>query len=186
MEKSLKRLKEKKLKTKPLKNKSNFFVRIDKKNNKTLYHTKIMMDFYTFGIDKNDNKKFFIILRSWSRKKKYQFNLFSLIDDNKFLGIYYGCRKPIKNIITKYEENGTTKTYGFSKAYYIEFRFKMGSVFCYIQGIYYLLKKEKFQTKYCKKLIEIIMKLEKEIYEFYDKKLPDGGIVIKWIEKKQK
>ncbi|ABF82175.1 DUF226 domain-containing protein [Borrelia hermsii] len=186
MENSLKRLKERKSEIKLPKKKSSFFIQIEKKNNKTLYHTKIMIDFYTFGIDKNDNNKFFIILRSWSRKKKYQFNLFSLIDNNKFLGIYYGYRKPIKNIITQYEENGAIKTYGFSKAYYIEFRFKKGSVFCYIQGIYYLLKKEKLETKYCKKLIEIVMKLEKEIYEFYNKKLPDGGIITRWIEKKQK
>ncbi|WP_430644664.1 DUF226 domain-containing protein [Borrelia puertoricensis] len=40
------------------------------------------------------------------------------------------------------------------KAYYIEFRFKKGSIFCYIQGIYYLLKSEKLKTTYCKLTLE--------------------------------
>ncbi|AFI32151.1 Borrelia family of unknown function DUF226-containing protein (plasmid) [Borrelia crocidurae str. Achema] len=28
--------------------------------------------------------------------------------------------------------------------------------------------------------------LEKKVYEFYDKTLPKGGIVVNWIEKNQK
>ncbi|ETZ17232.1 putative cytosolic protein [Borrelia duttonii CR2A] len=189
MENALRRLKEKKLEIEEIETKqkkSNFFVKIDKKNNKTLYHTRIVLDFYTFGIDNEENDRFFIILRSWYRHKKYRFSLFSLLENDKFLGIYYGYRRPIKNVVTSYEKDGEIKKYGFSKAYYIEFRFKKGSVFCYIQGIYYLLKKEKSQTKYCNKLLFLIRKLEKEVYEFYNQKLPSGGIIVKWIEKNQK
>ncbi|WP_348648860.1 DUF226 domain-containing protein [Borrelia parkeri] len=35
------------------------------------------------------------------REKITPFNLFSLKDDDKFLGIYYGYRKPIKNIVRR-------------------------------------------------------------------------------------
>ncbi|AHH11782.1 DUF226 domain-containing protein (plasmid) [Borrelia coriaceae] len=184
-----KKLEEKKLKIKKFEEnqkKSKLFVLIDKKNDKTFYHTRIMLDFYTFGINETQNDKFYIILRSWYRDKKQLFHLFTLRDGDKFLGIYYGHRKPIKNIISKYQENGEVKKYSFSKAYYIEFRFKKGSVFCYIQGIYYLTRSEKMKTKYCQTLISLLKKLEGQIYEFYGRKLPDGGLITKWIEKNQK
>ncbi|AHH12022.1 Putative cytosolic protein, partial (plasmid) [Borrelia coriaceae ATCC 43381] len=103
-----------------------------------------------------------------------------------FLGISYWYRKPIQNVITKYQENGVMKASTFSKVYYIEFRFKKGSVFCYIGEISYLLRKEKSNKKYYKSLVERILCLERQVYEFYNKKLPDGGIITKWIERKQK
>nr|WP_236842539.1 DUF226 domain-containing protein [Borreliella garinii] len=35
-------------------------------------------------------------------------------------------------------------------------------------------------------MIKILLTLEKEIYEFYNKKLSNGGLITKWIEKEQK
>ncbi|ANA43829.1 DUF226 domain-containing protein [Borrelia hermsii] len=185
MESVLERLKKKESEIKEKRDKP-IFVKIESHNDRTLYHTKIMTDFYAFGINKKQNK-FFILLRTlFNRKKAEFFNLFPAREDDKFLGIFYGYRKPIKNVVTRYEENGIMKASTFSKVYYIEFRFKKGSVFCYIVGISYLLRKDKTDTKYCKSLVENLANLEKEVYEFYGKKLSDGGRINKWIEKNQK
>ncbi|AHH11339.1 DUF226 domain-containing protein (plasmid) [Borrelia coriaceae] len=184
MESILERLRKKELEIKGKRDKL-IFVKIESNNNKTLYHTKIMKDLYAFGINKNQRNKFFISFRKlFNRERIESFHLFSLKDDDKFLGIFYGYRKPIKNVVTRYEDNGIMKTSTFSKAYYIEFRFKKGSVFCYLKEISYLLKKDKSNTKYSKFLIEKLANLEKQIYEFYGKNLPDGGFINKWIEKK--
>ncbi|AHH11355.1 Putative cytosolic protein (plasmid) [Borrelia coriaceae ATCC 43381] len=146
-----------------------------------------MMDFFTFGVDKRQKYKFFIAFRGLFNQSKVElFSLFALKDDDKFLGIYYGYRKPIQNLVTRYEENGVTKSSTFSKVYYVEFRFKKGSVFCYIKGIAYLLKKEKIDTKYYKSLLEKLINLEKQVYEFYNEKLSDGSFINKWIIKRQK
>ncbi|WP_247066403.1 DUF226 domain-containing protein [Borrelia puertoricensis] len=166
--------------------KSSIFIKIEKKNDKTLYHTKITKDFYIFGIDKNKNNRFFIILKELFNEKKCIFHLFSTKGDDKFLGIYYGYRKPIKNIMRRYEDNGELKTSTFSKVYYMEFRFKKGSIFCYIKGISSLVKREKIDTSYYKTLLAIVMKLEREVYEFYNKALPGKGNIIRWIEKNLK
>ncbi|AHH04355.1 Putative cytosolic protein (plasmid) [Borrelia nietonii YOR] len=182
MESVLERLKKKELAIKDKRNKT-IFVKIEEINNRKIYHTKVMTDFYAFGINKKKNRFFILLRKLFNRDKINEFHLFSLKDDDKFLGIYYGYRKPIKNIITRYEENGIIKTISFSKVYYIEFRFKKGSVFCYLRGISYLLRKEKSHKKYCESLVERIINLEKQVYEFYGKKLPDGGFINKWIEK---
>lgn len=118
--------------------------------------------------------------------KVEEVRLYSIKEGDKFLGIYYGYRKPIKNIFVKYEINGTIKSYGLSKAHYIEFRFKKGSVFCYFKGLFRLLKKEKENTPYNMACIDMFTKLEKHVYEFYGKKYPEKGIIIRWIEKNQK
>ncbi|ATQ19060.1 DUF226 domain-containing protein (plasmid) [Borrelia miyamotoi] len=163
------------------------FIRIEEIENRKIYHTKIMKDLYTFGIDKNQKDKFFISLRGLFNEEKAEwFRLFSLKEDNKFLGIYYGYRKPIKNAIRKYEENGIIKSIAFSKVYYIEFRFKKGSVFCYLRSFIYLLRKDKVHKKYYKTLLNMLSGLEKEVYKFYEKKLPEGGLINKWILKNQK
>ena len=186
MESILERLKDKKAEIKQTERK-NLFVMIETKNNKTLYHTKIMNDLYIFGVNKNQKHKFFISFRGLFNQTKIEaFHLFPLKENDKFLGIYYGYRKPIKNVVRRYEENGIIKTATFSKVYYIEFRFEKGSVFCYIAGISYLLKKEKNNTKYLTTLYEMIIRLERQIYEFYNKKFPKGGIITRWIEKNQK
>ncbi|UPA11567.1 DUF226 domain-containing protein (plasmid) [Borrelia parkeri] len=186
MESILERLKKKESEIKK-KNNRNLFVKVEKINNRTIYHTKIMKDLFSFGINKNQKGKFFVSFRElFNQEKIAVFNLFSLRDDDKFLGISYWYRKPIQNIVTRYEENGIMKASTFSKVYYVEFRFKKGSVFCYIGEITYLLRKEKANKKYYESLVERMINLEKQVYEFYGKKLPNGGIINKWIEKNQK
>ncbi|WP_418905014.1 DUF226 domain-containing protein [Borreliella lusitaniae] len=185
MKSLLEKLKEKKLKIKPEKN--NIFVKIEKKDNKSIYHTKIFLDFHAFGMKKNQNYRFFISFRKlFDRQKTEAFSLFSLKNEDKFLGISYGGRKPIKNVFRRYEENNKLKTATFSKIHYIQFKFKKGNIFCYVVGISYLLRKDKVEKKYYKSLIKTLLTLEKEIYEFYDKKLSNGGLITKWIEKEQK
>ncbi|WNZ73100.1 DUF226 domain-containing protein [Borreliella garinii] len=185
MEILLKKLKEKKTKIKSEEN--SIFVKIEKKDNKNIYHTKILLDFHAFGIKKNQSYRFFISFRKlFDRTKTEDFSLFSLKKDDKFLGIRYGCRKPIKNVFRRYEENNKPKTATFSKIHYIQFKFKKGSIFCYVVGISYLLRKDKIKKKYYKSLIKILLTLEKEIYKFYDKKLSNEGLITKWIEKEQK
>lgn len=186
MESVLERLKKKESEIKEKRNKFTF-VKIEEINNRKIYHTKIMNDFYAFGIDEKRNDKFFISFRGLFNQEKIEwFSLFPIKEGDKFLGIFYGYRKPIQNIITRYEHDGVSKTYTFSKVYYIEFRFKNGSVFCYIKGIYRLIRKERLQTTYNNLLLSRMLNLEKEVYEFYNKKLPEGGIITKWIEKNLK
>ncbi|UPA11348.1 DUF226 domain-containing protein (plasmid) [Borrelia parkeri] len=187
MQSVLERLKEKKLEIKDKLKSRGLFIKIEKIDNKTIYHTKMMNDLYTFGVHRRQNNKFFIAFRGlFNQAKITPFNLFSIKGDDKFLGIYYGYRKPVQNIITKYEENGFMRSYTFSKVYYIEFRFKKGSVFCYIKGISRLIKQKKSETQYSQFLLELIINLEEQVYDFYSKKLPEGGIITKWIEKNLK
>ncbi|WP_434757203.1 DUF226 domain-containing protein (plasmid) [Borrelia puertoricensis] len=163
------------------------FIKIEEIEGRKIYHTKIMKDLYTFDVDKNQKDKFFISLRGlFNEEKAEYFRLFPIKEGDKFLGIYYGYRKPIKNAVRKYEENGITKSVAFSKVYYIEFRFKKGSVFCYLRSFIYLLKKNKVHKRYYKTLIDMLTKLEREVYKFYEKKLPEGGLITKWIEKNLK
>ncbi|ETZ17382.1 putative cytosolic protein [Borrelia duttonii CR2A] len=162
------------------------FIKIEKEGDRTIYHTKITKDFYIFGVDKSKNHKFFILLKELFKGKKCIFHLFPLKEDDRFLGMYYGYRKPIKNIMRRYEDNGVLKTSTFSKIYYVEFRFKKGSIFCYIKGISSLINRKKIGTVYCQTLLEIIVRLEREVYEFYSKELPKKGNIVKWIEKNLK
>lgn len=186
MESLLKRLKIKKSEIKKTRKKL-IFAKVEDKNNRKIYHTRIMSDLYVFGVNKNQQNKFFVSFRGLFNKEKIsEFNLFPLRENDEFLGIYYGHRRPVQNIIVKYQENNTTKSYTFSKIHYIEFRFKRGSVYCYIRGMSRFIKKEKAETQYNQFLLKLIIKLEREIYKFYNKKLPNGGFIKKWIEKKQK
>ncbi|AHH05550.1 Putative cytosolic protein (plasmid) [Borrelia miyamotoi FR64b] len=117
------------------------------------------------------------------------FHLFSIRDCNdKFLGMFYGFRRLKKPIFFKYEDDDTKviETIPIYKAYYIEFRFKKGSVFCYIKAIHALTKKEKLEKNYAQNLLERILNLENELYKFYNKKLLKEGMVIKWMKKNQK
>ncbi|AHH04508.1 Putative cytosolic protein (plasmid) [Borrelia nietonii YOR] len=163
------------------------FIKIEEVEGRKIYHTKIMMDLYTFKTKDNRKHKFFIAFRGLFNQNKIEyFHLFSIREGDKFLGIRYGYRKPIKNILTKYQENGITKSYIFSKAYYIEFKFKKGSVFCYLRRLAYLLRKDVTHKQYYKALINMLIELEKQVYEFYGKKLSEGGLITKWIEKNLK
>ncbi|WP_024654548.1 DUF226 domain-containing protein [Borrelia hispanica] len=169
------------------KTKKKLFIQIESVKERKIYHTKLMMDLYLFGIDRRQKHKFFIAFRGLFNQEKIElFSLFALRDNDEFLGIFYGYRKPIQNLVTRYEENGVMKAYTFSRVCYIEFRFKKGSIYCYIKGISCLLKKEKSNTKYYKSLIDRITDLEKQVYEFYNKTLSDGGLIDKWIKKNQR
>ncbi|MBB6043510.1 hypothetical protein HNP68_001132 [Borrelia yangtzensis] len=113
------------------------FIKIEKEPGKAMYHTKIMMDLYKFGVYENKRK---------SKKKRMEFrvsvralyngerivqetNLYPEKEGDKFLGIFYGFRKPINKAFVKYEVKGIRKSYEFTRTYYMEVRFKAGSVF---------------------------------------------------------
>ncbi len=115
-----------------------------------------------------------------------EIRLYPIRKKDKFLGIFYGYRKPIKNVFVRYTVDGVKKVYSFSKTYYIEFRFKTGSVFCYLKGMRLLIKKEKIDTPYNKALFDKLIDLEKHVYEFYNKKYPEQGLILKWILKNLK
>uniref|UniRef100_UPI003B2240B0 DUF226 domain-containing protein n=1 Tax=Borreliella burgdorferi TaxID=139 RepID=UPI003B2240B0 len=57
-----------------------------------------------------------------------------------------------KTTFFKYEDiiTKTIKTVPMYKIHYIEFRFKKGSVFCYIKAIHVSIKKEKFKKNMLK------------------------------------
>ncbi|AHH07573.1 putative cytosolic protein [Borrelia duttonii CR2A] len=192
MDSVLERLKEKKLEIekkveKTTTREKSLFIKIENQNDRMLYHLKIMKDMYRFGINRSQKNKFFVSFRGLFNQEKIEsFHLFSLKEGDKFLGIFYGSRKPIKNVVRKYEENGIMKTSTFSRIHYIEFRFKKGSVFCYLRGFSYLVRKDKADSKYTKTYIAILETLEKQVHEFYNKKLPNGGIIKKWISKNLK
>ncbi|WP_418885333.1 DUF226 domain-containing protein [Borreliella carolinensis] len=184
MKSVLEKLKNKKKEIIKKSRKPEIFIKKEILNERTIYHTKMLMDLYRFEINKYKKDKFLILFRELFNQGKLEgLNLFSTKENDKFIGISYGYRKPIKNIIIKYKINDTLKSYTFSKVYYIEFKFKKGSVFCYLRSLARLIKKEKINKKYFQTFIDMLNRLEKKVYEFYCKELPDGGIVNKWIEK---
>ncbi|WP_421115137.1 DUF226 domain-containing protein (plasmid) [Borreliella andersonii] len=162
------------------------FIKIEKENDKTMYHTKMMMDVYKFGI--HDKKNVFrLSLRAlFNQLKVKEIFLYPIKEGDKFIGIFYGYKKPIKKPFVKYEINGIKKSYTIAREYYMEFRFKTGSVFCYFKGLYRLLKKDGINNHYNKALFDIFTRLEKQVYEFYGKKYSEKGPLIKWILKNLK
>ncbi|WP_330172093.1 DUF226 domain-containing protein [Borreliella bavariensis] len=73
----------------------------------------------------------------------------------------------------------------FNKAYYIEFRFKTGSVFLYVHTISYFINGRDIRS--IRKLYKKLLKLEQEVFKFYSKELEPEGIITKWVAKiKQK
>ncbi|AWG43366.1 hypothetical protein CR532_04895 (plasmid) [Candidatus Borreliella tachyglossi] len=158
-------------------------------NNRKLYYTKMFDSFHGFGIKKRKNDIFYISLRDLlDQDKKESFHLFSLKAGDKFLGMFYGFKRRKKPVGLPYihEVTKENKTINIYKAYYVEFRFKTGSVFCLVNGIRLLIRKDRLETKYCQTLLEALIRLEKEIHEFYNQKLPYGGLITKWISKKLK
>ncbi|WP_051374037.1 DUF226 domain-containing protein [Borrelia persica] len=173
------------------KNINNVFTKINKEGSKTTYHTKIFSDFFTFGVNQKEKGKFFIALRGlFDKEKKNTFHLFSPKKgtNDKFLGVFYGFKRLNRPILIRYEDNikQSSESTIIYKPYYIEFRFKRGSIFCYIRAMHVLTKKGKFNKKYVQSLLGRIINLENEVYKFYDKKLPEGGVITKWVEKNQK
>lgn len=191
MNQVLESLKSKKMEIELLKKKNDIFIKTEKINNKTLYHTKIFSDFFTFGINQRNENKFFITLRNlFDKNEKNSFHLFGIEEgiNDEFLGMFYGFKRLTKPLFFKYKDIITkaVKTIPMYKIHYIEFRFKKGSIFCYIKAIHALTKKEKFKKKYAQSLLERIINLEYKVYRFYNKNLSNGGIIIKWITKNQK
>lgn len=191
MNQALENLKSKKTEIKLLTEKNNIFIKKEKINNKTLYHTRIFRDFFTFGLNQRKENKFFITLRSlFDKNKKNSFHLFGIEEsiNDEFLGMFYGFKRLTRPIFFRYEDiiTKTVKIIPMYKIHYIEFRFKKGSVFCYIKAIHALTKKEKFKRKYAQSLLERIINLEHKVYRFYNKNLSNGGIITKWITKNQK
>ncbi|WKC58668.1 DUF226 domain-containing protein [Borrelia sp. P9F1] len=167
------------------KGKRNVFSKIEENNGRKIYHTKIFNDFYAFGISKNEPTKFFISLRGiFNIEHISMFHLFSIREGDAFLGIYYGIKKLDKAFLVK--NFNKKETYTLRKCEYIEFRFKKGGVFCYLSGLHYLLKADKIESSYYQTLLSIILGLERELYAFYSKALPEGGIIPKWIQRRQK
>lgn len=191
MNQALENLKSKKTEIELLTEKNNIFIKKEKINNKTLYHTRIFRDFFTFGLNQRKENKFFITLRSlFDKNKKNSFHLFGIEEsiNDEFLGMFYGFKRLTRPIFFRYEDiiTKTVKIIPMYKIHYIEFRFKKGSVFCYIKAIHALTKKEKFKKKYAQSLLERIINLEHKVYRFYNKNLSNGGIITKWITKNQK
>ncbi|WP_210381115.1 DUF226 domain-containing protein [Borreliella valaisiana] len=163
------------------------FIKIEKENGKAMYHTKIMMDLYKFGVYEKKHE-FRMSLRALHNGERIvqETHLYPIKEGDKFIGIFYGFRKPIKKAFVKYETKGIRKSYGFARAYYMEVRFKAGSVFFYFKGLYRLLDKERMNNHYNKILFSMFTDLEKQVYEFYGKKYPEQGPLTKWIIKNLK
>ncbi|MGF7102222.1 DUF226 domain-containing protein [Borreliella kurtenbachii] len=169
-----------------IKKRKNPFLKKEKENNKTVYHMKVVTDIHKWGIDTKKNACRVSFRELYDQTEIQEIRLYSIKKGDKFLGIFYGYRKPIKNVFVRYTIDGVKKAYSFSKTYYIEFRFKTGSVFCYLKGMRRLIKKEKIDTPYNKALVDRLMDLEKHVYEFYNKKYSGEGLIIKWILKNLK
>ncbi|UPA08612.1 DUF226 domain-containing protein [Borrelia hermsii] len=67
----------------------------------------------------------------------------------------------------------------------LPFIVKAAYIIYYLINFYSLLRKAKINTEYYKKLLNITLEIERQVYAFYNKNLL-GGIINKWIEKKQK
>ncbi|AHH11586.1 DUF226 domain-containing protein (plasmid) [Borrelia coriaceae] len=190
MENLFKRLKQKaeNLKLNTTKQKAkNTFNRTEIINGKKIYHTKLFNDFYTFGVNKKQKNKFLIALKKYSQPNKekniYIFHLFSVKGKDEFLGIHYSIKKIQKPLVIQNIEKNEFYTIRWCVC--MEFRFKTGSIICYLTNFYSLLRKDKTKTEYYKKLLNITLEIERQVYTFYNKNLP-GAIITEWIEKKQK
>ncbi|WP_210369911.1 DUF226 domain-containing protein, partial [Borreliella garinii] len=80
---------------------------------KTMYHTKILKAVHKVGINKKNQCR--VSFRKLLNTKEFnEFHLFPIKNGDKFLGICYGYRKPIRNILVNYELDGVKKAYTFS------------------------------------------------------------------------
>ncbi|WP_151060891.1 DUF226 domain-containing protein [Borreliella turdi] len=168
------------------KKRKGIFLKKEQIKGRTIYHTKIMKDLHKLGIDAKKNQCRISFKELLYQEEFQELRLYPLREGDGFLGIFYGARKPIKNISVRYEIGGIKKSYTFSKTYYIEFRFIKGSVFCYLRGLFRLLKREKINTPYNKSLVDKFIALEKHVYGFYNKKYLEEAIIVKWVLKNLK
>ncbi|WP_215538838.1 DUF226 domain-containing protein [Borreliella bavariensis] len=171
-----------------LKNKKNniekriLFNRIEEVNSRKIYYTKIFKHLIGFRIT-NKGERLRLTFQKFNNTEDFLFfNLFPLKEDDKFLEIRYRHDKLDKPFFLKKENN---KTYAIKKLYYIEFAFKNGSIKAYVQSLRTLLRKNKENTEYYQFNLSHLKKMEKKVYEFYNKKLKDEGVINKWIKKNQ-
>ncbi|AJA90682.1 partition protein (plasmid) [Borreliella chilensis] len=163
-----------------------FFNRVEKQKNKIVYHTKIFSMINNFEA-KPKKGKFWLCFRNVFNSKKYEsFHLFSVKENDKFLGIFYGFVKLPKPFIINYSEKGIKKTIRLKKIFYVEFKFKKGSVFCYLRSLYILTKNKNKNKIFYKSLLERTLKIEDEIHKFYGKKYESNKGILNWIIKTQK
>lgn len=93
--------------------------------------------------------------------------IFILVVIYDFNVIYYNALIMIRKI---------KKSYRLSKAYYIKFKYRKDSVFCYSKVLFGL---KKYITTITKILFNMFTGLEEKVYEFYSKKYPQKGPLIK-------
>ncbi|APS99305.1 hypothetical protein Bmayo_04630 (plasmid) [Borreliella mayonii] len=158
------------------------FNKIEEINSRKIYCTKIFKHLVGFKIT-NKGERLRLTFQEFNNNGYFLFfNLFPLREDDKFLEIKYRHDRLDKPFFLKKENN---KTYAIKKLYYIEFAFKNGSIKAYVQSLRTLLRKNKENTNYYQFNLSHLKKMEKKVYEFYDKKVKDGGIINKWIKKNQ-
>ncbi|WP_418885675.1 DUF226 domain-containing protein [Borreliella tanukii] len=156
------------------------FNTIEEKGNKKIYHTIMFKHLINFEATKKGIRitfQKFNDIGGW-----IFFNLFPPKEDDNFLGIKYGWNK-LKTPFFIIGNNN--KRYAVNKSYYIEYKFKKGSIKCYVQSLWTLLRKEKKDTEYYQFTLEHIKKMERMVYKFYNKKIKEEGIINKWIQKNQ-
>ncbi|WKC58605.1 DUF226 domain-containing protein [Borrelia sp. P9F1] len=163
-----------------------FFKRIEEKDGKTMYHTKIYSMISDFEAKPNKGK-FWICFRNIFNPNQYEsLHLFKLRDGDKFNGIYYGFTRFPKPFVINYEENKKRKTVRIIKGFYIEFRFKKGSVFCYLRSLYTFLKAKNKEKVFYDSLLSRTLKLEREVNQFYGREHNKDKGILQWIERNQK
>ncbi|ABH02454.1 hypothetical protein BAPKO_5502 (plasmid) [Borreliella afzelii PKo] len=169
----------------PLKN--NTFFKKEIVGDRTMYHTRL--NNILRGFDVKSEKKVFVFFTNLFTKEKKYVTLFPTREGDEFLGMFYGYKKirnnPFYSDYTSVCNFSKKKFKTYNKSYFIEFRFKKGSVFCYLHTIAYLLAERQFACN--RKLYKQILNLEKAVFAFYSKDLIPGGVITKWIAKiKQK
>ncbi|ACN53209.1 DUF226 domain-containing protein (plasmid) [Borreliella spielmanii] len=158
------------------------FNRIEEVDARKIYYTKIFKHLVDFRIT-NKGEKLRLTFQKFNNTEDFLFfNLFPLKEEDKFLEIRYRYDRLDKPFFLKKENN---KTYAIKKLYYIEFTFKNGSIRAYVQSLRTLLRKNKENTEYYQFNLLHLKKMEKKVYEFYNKKLRDGGVIKRWIKKNQ-
>ncbi|AEL19434.1 conserved hypothetical protein (plasmid) [Borreliella bissettiae DN127] len=151
-----------------------------------MYHTRLMNVLWAWRVSK---KMFAIFFANTLNKEKKAVYLYPLKEGDVFYGIFYGYKRIKGNrffndyaSVCRFSKKNF-KT--FNKAYYLEFRFKTGSVFMYVHTISYFVDGRNIRS--IRKLYKKILKLEQEVFKFYSKDLQPEGIITKWVSKiKQK
>ncbi|WP_247032812.1 DUF226 domain-containing protein [Borrelia venezuelensis] len=163
-----------------------FFKKIEEKNYKKMYHTKIFSMINNFEARPNKGK-FWLCFRNVFDPNKYEsLHLFHMRQGDKFIGIYYGFTKLPKPFIINYKENEVKKTSRIIKIYYIEFRFKKGSVFCYLRSLHTLLKSKNKERMFYNSLLDRTLRLEREVHQFYGKEYLEDRGILRWIKENQR